>query len=55
MSLSPDLLRAAPALPALASDLACRKCGYHLRGLPTNGMCPECGTPVAISLRGPLL
>ncbi len=27
-------------------------CGYALTGLPADGSCPECGTPVARSLRG---
>jgi hypothetical protein len=34
---------------------ACYKCGYSLRGIATTGVCPECGTPVADSLRGVLL
>jgi hypothetical protein len=28
-----------------AANLACPKCQYPLRGLPTNGFCPECGRP----------
>jgi hypothetical protein len=36
-------------------DVACRKCGYNLRGLTTDGRCPECGTAVGFSLQGDLL
>lgn len=36
-------------------DRACISCGYSLRGLAVEGNCPECGTPVADSLRGTLL
>jgi hypothetical protein len=31
----------------------CRECGYDLRGLPTEGVCPECGTRIRVSLQGP--
>ncbi len=34
---------------------SCYKCGYALAGLPLTGLCPECGTPVAESMRGVLL
>jgi hypothetical protein len=34
----------------VASELRCAGCGYDLRGLPRNGRCPECGTPVVASL-----
>lgn len=33
----------------------CVSCSYELRGLPVDGRCPECGTPVADSLRPNLL
>ena len=29
----------------------CRKCGYSLLGLPREGRCPECGTPISASSR----
>ncbi len=39
--------------PEVAADgLTCRSCGYELTGLATNGLCPECAAPVALSLRG---
>ena len=37
------------------ADLACRKCGYNLRGMDATGRCPECGTPVGYSVQGDLL
>jgi hypothetical protein len=37
------------------SDIPCRKCGYNLRGLNSLGRCPECGTPVGLSVQGDLL
>lgn len=39
----------------LASEIACRGCGYVLRGLRPDDRCPECGEPVAESLRPDLL
>ncbi len=33
----------------------CITCGYDLRSLPTEESCPECGTPIELSLRGDLL
>ena len=36
-------------------DPLCVHCGYNLRGLSTDRKCPECGTPIAKSLRGDLL
>lgn len=32
---------------AAASDRACPKCGYSLRGLKVGGRCPECGHPIS--------
>ncbi len=39
----------------IAQDIACRSCGYALRGLPPTGVCPECATPVGRSIHGDLL
>lgn len=39
----------------LSDDRPCIRCSYNLRGLRTSGLCPECGTQVAVSLRGNLL
>ncbi len=36
----------------LDRDLPCRDCGYNLRGLSTDGRCPECSLSVAESNRG---
>ena len=36
----------------IAEDKICIDCGYNLRGLRTDGRCPECGGEVAASLRG---
>ena len=37
-------------LPRLDVDLACRSCGYDLRGVAADGRCPECGTPALASV-----
>lgn len=52
-----DFNAAAAALPyaLVHGDTACRRCGYNLRGLPSAGTCPECGTPVSVSTQGDLL
>ncbi len=36
-------------------DHHCRRCGYNLRGLREEGICPECGSPVGFSIRGNFL
>jgi hypothetical protein len=36
----------------VTADTPCRKCGYNLRGLSIDGRCPECGTPVGVSVNG---
>ena len=33
----------------VTGDVVCESCGYRLTGLPIDGRCPECGTPVAES------
>jgi hypothetical protein len=39
----------------IAQDLICVRCGYNLRGISPEGVCPECGTPIGRSVRGNLL
>ena len=36
-------------------DILCVHCGYNLRGLTSDGRCPECGGAIADSMRGELL
>ena len=36
--------------PTIDCDLQCLTCGYNLRTLRRDGLCPECGSPVADSL-----
>jgi hypothetical protein len=36
----------------IGHDVRCRECGYCLRGLSYYGLCPECATPVQLSLGG---
>ena len=35
------------------SQLRCVQCGYNLTGLTIGGNCPECGTPIEVSLYRP--
>ncbi|HZL36685.1 MAG TPA: hypothetical protein VFC78_15300 [Tepidisphaeraceae bacterium] len=46
---------AAAASANVTTDIPCRKCGYNLRGMAVSGRCPECGTPVGVSVHGDLL
>jgi hypothetical protein len=39
----------------VADDVPCRGCSYNVKGLSLGGKCPECGTPVGISIHGDLL
>ena len=51
--MQPDVAVGADGL--IAEDAPCGKCSYNLRGLPTEGRCPECGTSVGWSIHGHLL
>ena len=42
---SPEALGA-----ALAGTLPCVRCGYELRGLTVRGVCPECSTPIRVTI-----
>lgn len=44
-----------PSYSVLAFPLACIQCDYNLEGLSLDGVCPECGTPIARSASGDLL
>jgi len=39
----------------IIADLPCHRCGYDVRGLSVDGMCPECNFPVRQSVRGNIL
>jgi hypothetical protein len=39
----------------LVEDVPCRRCGYSLRQQTLNGPCPECATPVSLTLHPALL
>jgi hypothetical protein len=55
---APDEPRPAVATDAsghLTQDTPCIRCGYNLRGLHVDSVCPECGTSVSQSLHGPYL
>lgn len=39
----------------IAGDLACLRCGYNLRLLGREALCPECGVGVERTIRGDLL
>lgn len=39
----------------LSSETPCSACGYNLRGLSPDGVCPECGTAIKQSLLGDFL
>lgn len=36
---------------SINKNIPCESCGYNLRGLDPGGCCPECGLPIAESLR----
>lgn len=43
------------AASPITVDILCIHCGYNLRGLTSDGRCPECGGAIADSMRGELL
>ena len=44
-------MTAPPDEQSLTYHLTCLHCNYRLRGLPADGVCPECGTPIIESIR----
>ncbi|MCC6968647.1 MAG: hypothetical protein IT434_00340 [Phycisphaerales bacterium] len=50
----PDAAQASAAR-FLDRDVSCVRCSYNLRGLPASGNCPECGEPIANSIKGFML
>ena len=53
-SVSPDLVPSNIA-KTITEDFFCTRCGYNLRGLTLDRLCPECAAPVARSIHGRLL
>ncbi len=51
MSRFPPPLIPPATIGRVSFDLCCFACGYHLRQLEIAGVCPECGRPIAQSLR----
>src|SRR5688500_6889706 len=52
---SPAAAAVVDASGVVAADVPCRRCSYNVRGLSVYGRCPECGTPVGVSVHGDLL
>lgn len=44
-------MKAAPSREAIKYDLPCPRCGYNLRGLNSDHLCPECGQGAHLALR----
>lgn len=42
--------RLVPARPRVEGDLPCARCGYDLRTLPCDGVCPECALSIRESI-----
>jgi hypothetical protein len=36
--------------PEIVAELPCTRCRYNLRGLSIGGFCPECGSPILLSV-----
>lgn len=49
MPIDPRELRRSKNAPVdlITTDRLCGRCRYSLKGLPSNGNCPECGRPIA--------
>jgi ssDNA-binding Zn-finger/Zn-ribbon topoisomerase 1 len=49
MPIDPRELRRSKNAPVdlITTDRLCGRCRYNLKGLPSNGNCPECGRPIA--------
>jgi hypothetical protein len=46
-----DMLGVDPRRLEVDADRSCVGCAYNLRTLPIDSRCPECSTPIALSLR----
>lgn len=46
---------AAPPPMIVDAPRHCIRCGYSVKGLPLDGHCPECNTPVELSIREPMI
>jgi Flp pilus assembly protein TadD len=55
MSRVPRTTVAAASAETITANVQCVRCGYNLRGLTPEKICPECGTPVGRSVHSNLL
>jgi hypothetical protein len=55
MSQQPDTVPAERPIRSVEDDIACIRCDYNLRTLRLDAVCPECGSPVGLTVRDDLL
>lgn len=49
--MSAERQRSVDCTQPITTDIPCQNCQYNLRGLDKSGLCPECGSPIDVSVR----